>query len=91
MGSVSDIRVESFTFSASYTTGGEAYAPSGFDHPSFVVLPQPKGGYAFDYDYAAKKLKAYRQTAATGPLAEVAAAVNVGAAGPVTVLILPRT
>jgi hypothetical protein len=87
-----DYVVTSFQFSSSYTTGGEAFDPKGLaDHPTPAVLPLAKGGHVFEFDPAAKKIKAYRQNATTGPLVEVAAAVNVGAVGPVTLLLLPQS
>jgi len=87
-------KIAEFTFSSSYTTGGESFDFKGLDHPGYVLLAFPKGGYVFEWDPAAKKIKAYygdNNNAADGPLIEVAAAVNVGAIGPVTVLLLPKT
>jgi hypothetical protein len=82
-------KITDFNFSSSYTTGGEAF-DDRLDPPVAVILPQPKGGYVFDFDYAAKKIKAYRQNATTGALVEVAAAVNLSGVNPVQVLIMSR-
>jgi hypothetical protein len=38
-------RHTTFTFSASYTTGGETFDPKGLaDHPMPAILPFPKSG-----------------------------------------------
>ena len=91
---MADYRLTTFTFSSSYTTGGEAFDPKGLaDHPTPAVLPFPRSGYVFEYDPAAKKLKAFwgdNNNAADGPLIEVPAATNVGAIGPVSLLLLPQ-
>jgi hypothetical protein len=88
-------KLSTFTFSASYTTGGEAWDPKGLaDHPTPAVLPFPKSGYVFENDPVNKKIKAFygdNNNAADGPLIEVAAGVNVGAIGPVTLLLLPQS
>jgi hypothetical protein len=77
-----------YTFSSSYTTGGEAFDPKtdspGLFREILAVLPFQKGGYTFEWDSTAKKLKAYwgdYNNAADGVLIEVPAATNVGAAG----------
>lgn len=63
-----------------YVTGGDALAPSviGLSEIHFVDITGG-GGYVCEYDYTAGKIKFYRQTAATGALAEVSAAVDVSA------------
>jgi hypothetical protein len=95
MPSVSDFRAITFAFTGTYATGGMAFDPGGLglDHPiaGYTVLPQPKAGYVFDYDGAAKKIKAYRQTAATGALAEVANGTDITAASPIPVFVVPKT
>jgi hypothetical protein len=84
-----NFKITDFRFSTSYTTGGEAFDDQ-LDKPVAAVFPQPKGGYVFDFDYAAKKIKAYRQNATTGALVEVAAAVNLSGINPVQVLVMER-
>lgn len=61
---------------ASYPTGGWAAAPAslGFAStvdPEFNVILNSQGGYLLTYDHANQKVQAWRQTAATGALAEV--------------------
>jgi hypothetical protein len=87
-------KIFDFKFSASYPTGGEVWSPGAgiLGSPAFVVLPIPKAGYVFEFDYAAGKLKAYRQTAATGPLVEVPNATDLSSApGTIQVLVLDRS
>lgn len=74
------------TFSGSYATGGETVdLPASWGGVKSVIAMflNPTGGYVFEYVDSTKKVKAYRQTAATSALVEVAAAVNVGAVGAV--------
>ena len=71
---MANYRLTSFTFSASYTTGGEAFDPKGLaDHPTPAVLPFPKSGYIFEFDPVNKKIKAYwgNYDSADGVLIEV--------------------
>jgi len=60
----------------SYPTGGWALAKSTLGYaatndPEFNVQAENSAGYVLEYDHTNSKLKAYRQTAATGALAEV--------------------
>jgi hypothetical protein len=87
-------KIVPFTFSASYPGGGEAFEPGAglLGDPNSVVLPIAKAGYVFDFDYAAKKIRAFRQSAATSALTEPTG-VNLASAlgGPIDVLVLSRT
>ena len=61
---------------SSYPTGGWPLtkASLGFAatvDPTFNVQAENSSGYVLEYDHTNSKLKAYRQTAATGALAEV--------------------
>lgn len=54
------------TFDSSYATGGEALTPADLGLTTLdAVNVYPSGGYLFDYDYTAKKLKALYPTAAS--------------------------
>lgn len=44
---------------------------------NIMIFAQSRLGYVFDVDYTNKKLLAYRQSAATSALTEVANAVNL--------------
>lgn len=74
-----------FALDSSYPTGGYDISAlfSEFNAESsntnIVILVGSRAGYVFDVDFTNKKLLAYRQTAATGALAEVANAVNLSA------------
>lgn len=68
------------TMSSSYATGGDTLdfgatfpaiggAGATAKQPTFV-MPMPSAGYVFEYDAANKKMKAYRQSAATSALTE---------------------
>jgi hypothetical protein len=46
---------------------------------NIMLIVQSRMGYVFDVDYTNKKLLAYRQSAATSALTEVANAVNLSA------------
>lgn len=76
-----DLRVVvgDYTFSSSYTTGGEVLdlaAAFGAVRGIVAVRVPPAGGYTFEYVAATKKLKAY-----TTAGAEVAAATNLSTLG----------
>jgi hypothetical protein len=80
-----------FKFSSSYPSGGEAWDPGPIlGDPVFVVLPIAKSGYVFEWDGAAKKIKAYRQNGTTGPLAEPVGVDLSSVPGTIDVLILNR-
>ena len=66
-------RTADVTLDASYPTGGYSITPAnlGFTKVKAVIIQSHTGGYVYEYDVANQKLKAYRQTAATGALAEV--------------------
>jgi hypothetical protein len=69
----------------SYPTGGWplSKASLGFaatTDPQFNVQAENAGGYMLEYDHTNSKLKAYRQTAATGALVEVPNTTDVSAA-----------
>lgn len=55
----------------SYATGGEALDAPGDRGYAKFALAGGGGGYVGQWDKAAQKVMAYRQTAATGALAEV--------------------
>jgi hypothetical protein len=86
-------RVIDFKFSASYPSGGEAWDPGAgiLDEPSFIVLPVSRSGYVFDYDYGAKKIRAFRQSAATGALTEPTGVDLSANPGTIQVLVLSKT
>lgn len=80
-----NLRVEfvTATFSSSYTTGGEAVAPS-FGQIQMAIVGQVSG-YSFEYDYTNKKLKAFYydyNNAADGVAIEVPATTNLSAVAP---------
>lgn len=94
---IGDRREHIYTFTApgSYTTGGDALtkADLGFAStadPEFDVAIRSAGGYVFEYDHTNSKVKAYRQTAATGALAEVSNGVDISAATGVRVVAKGR-
>ena len=61
----------------SYPTGGYALSSTqlGFSNVRAVFVMSHTGGYV--YEWTGSKLKAYRQTAATGALAEVPNATSL--------------
>ena len=63
---------------SSYPTGGEPITGPGTRGYLSMTLAA-SGGYVPEWDRAAQKLKVYRQSAATAPLAEVANAVDLSA------------
>ena len=68
------------TFSSSYTTGGETVDLSPWLRDVKFFVAHPAGGYVFEYDYANKKLKAFRfdyPNAAQGPAVEVQAGTDL--------------
>lgn|SRR5579885_3395974 len=73
------VAVGSFTFSNSYTTGGEACDP-GIRNLEKVEIDQGVGGLMFQYDYANKKIKALHPTggAAQAGLNDPSVAVPAG-------------
>lgn len=75
--------VTDVTFDSSYVTGGLAVDPGSLGLESVALLQASNsGGYAFEYDYTNKKLKAYRadyDAVADGPLVEVPATTNLSA------------
>jgi len=77
------------TFSSSYSTGGEAVEPS-FKFIQLVIAEQIIGGYAFQYDYTNKKLKAFYfdyNNAADGVAIEVPATTNLSTIAPKVLFI----
>jgi hypothetical protein len=73
-----DVHASVFT-----TTGPASYATGGFDlglaGTPILVLIDNDGGYVGQYDYTAKKLKAFRNGAINLPHVEETAAVNLSA------------
>ena len=73
--------VVDFTFDSSYATGGELMDFADTQLSGRTILgvwpPSSQGGYNFEYDFAAKKLKAFHFNY---PGASAAAAVEVPAA-----------
>ncbi|HEY3314372.1 MAG TPA: hypothetical protein VGL40_03685 [Bacillota bacterium] len=72
----SDLRILTgkFDFDNSYPTGGEAMDLSKYFSQVLGVTFETKAGYIFEYDYAARKVKAYRfdyPGVAAGPAVEV--------------------
>lgn len=65
-----------FTFSNSYTTNGEAADP-GVGEILKVDIDQGVNGRMFQYDYSAKKIKAYNFPDAAGVAAEVSNGTNL--------------
>lgn len=52
--------IADITLDSSYPTGGEALTPNQFGLNTFsFVLPAPAAGYAFEFDHANKKMKAF--------------------------------
>lgn len=75
----SRVVVGTFTFDASYATNGEACDP-GLGTINAALSDACVGGYMFQYDYSAKKLKAFYadyDAIADGALIEVASGVNL--------------
>src|SRR5579872_5897776 len=74
-GPTNNLRWRTFdiTLDNSYPTGGYSITPSllGFSQVRAVIVNSHTGGYVYEYDIVNQKLKAYRQTAATGALVEV--------------------
>lgn len=75
-------RFLSITLDTSYPTGGYALSTDQLDLPAGVVLFLQVNipGYLAVWDGGNKKVKLYRQTAATSALIEVANAVDVSGA-----------
>lgn len=72
--------IKTFTFSNSYTTGGEALSPAGCGLSEILhVSAGPTGGYLFGYDYTAHKLLAFRSGGATAVLTEETATTDLSA------------
>ena len=80
--------IVNITMSNSYTTNGEALAPAecGVTTISDVVL-NPSDGYIFEYYPATGKIKAFRQTAATGALVEVPNTTDLSAVTDITGIV----
>lgn len=77
------LEILTVTMSSSYSTGGEAVAPSMGN--IVLALSEPKSGYVFEYDYTNKKLKAFyadNNAAADSALIEVPATTNLSAVAP---------
>lgn len=75
--------IGTFTFDNSYPTGGLAFPLASIGARYLVALEVfPKGGYMLNWDgsQVAPKVMAYRQTAATGALAEVPNLTDISAA-----------
>ena len=85
-------KVIQFKFSASYPAGGEAFDPGAgiVDQPNYLVLPVAKAGYLFDFDSAAKKIRAFRQSASTGALTEPTGIDLSSTPGAIDVLVFDR-
>lgn len=77
------MNVVEVTFDDSYVTGGEPLTPAQMGLSVIhAVIPANNGGYAFEYDKAAKKLKAYYGNNAgsvDGPLVQVASLADLDA------------
>jgi hypothetical protein len=79
--------VGTFTFSSSYTTGGEPFdLPSVFpgvaQSVKFVRFADA-GGYVFEYDDTVKKVLARRSGAGAGVMPEAPAATDLSTLGPI--------
>src|SRR5436853_5232818 len=75
-----------FTIAAdsSYPTGGwpltrQTLGFAATADPAFNAQVENSSGYVLEYDHTNQKVKAYRQTAATGALAEVPNATDLSA------------
>lgn len=70
----SNYAVVDVTMSSSYATGGDSFDFSTIGgigrQPTAVIPCGTSGGYGFSYDFTAKKMLAYRQSAATSALTE---------------------
>jgi hypothetical protein len=75
--------IATVTFSASYTSGGEAIAPSDFGVSDFESVVVSGGattnGYVPRYDSGAETLQLFEENGSAGPLAEVAGGTDVSA------------
>src|SRR5436309_5655100 len=58
------VRFADVTFDTSYTTGGLALVPKdvGFARQIDLLIAAPSGGFIFEFDHAAQKLKAQYPT-----------------------------
>ena len=69
------VRVVDVDFDSSYPTGGESLTAADLGLSVVdIVIPSPKSGYVFEYDYTNSKLKAYwadYDAGADGALIEV--------------------
>ena len=68
-------RIVRITADAAYPTGGWAITPANCQLTSITqIFPESVGGYVFEWDEAAQKLKAYwgdNNNASDGPLIEI--------------------
>ena len=75
------VRTVDIAFDSSYPTNGEALTASDLGLSVVdLVIPSPKSGYVFEYDYANSKIKAYYadyDAASDGALIEVANATDL--------------
>ena len=75
------IMIVTADFDSSYPTGGEGLSADNLGLAAIeLVVPTPKSGYVFEYDYSNSKLKAYYadyDAAADGALIEVAATTDL--------------
>lgn len=74
-------KIVNFKGDNSYVTGGSPIAAAlGFQPERLLALISlSHGGYVWDYDPGTDKLKVYRQSAASGALAEVPATTDLSA------------
>ena len=79
-------------FDSSYPTGGESLPASDLGLSVVdIVLPSPKSGYIFEYDYTNSKLKAYYadyDASADGALIEVASTTDLSGVTGVKLLVM---
>jgi len=70
------VRTVDIAFDSSYPTGGESLTASDLGLSVVdLVIPSPKSGYVFEYDYTNSKIKAYYadyDATSDGALIEVA-------------------
>ena len=72
------VRVVDVDFDTSYPTNGEALTGADLGLSVVdIVIPSPKSGYVFEYDYTNSKLKAYYSRGAVS--GTLAASVDAGA------------
>ncbi len=68
-------------FDSSYPTGGESLPATDLGMSNIdILIPTPKSGYVFEYDYSNEKLKAYYadyDASSDGALIEVANTTNL--------------